>query len=314
MVINFKKMIVKKFKCHNFNILNVLFISLLFLTPFLVEAQQQPYNLLVGLPEIGTQTTLAAYIPAAFRLAIGASAVLAFVMITFGGIMYATSDAITGKEQGREYLTNAVVGLLLVVGAYAILWTINPRILNIDLNMPVPPLESLPMGVPGVGAPGVYTGARNPDGTLAGYTLTEAQVQQNTTLVNQLNSSPGRVEVNAGPCATGATQGCTNIVLLRSDVVPALKRLSTSCSSQVSGCQIVIVGGSEGGHRTHGPGMATVDLRPTSTLNTYLSRFNNRASNPTEGLRVNLPGGGVAEYEVTGSYGRSTGNHWHVQF
>ncbi len=118
----------------------------LFSLATLTYAQAQPYQLLVpSLPGIGAQqTTLTTYIPAAFRLAIGASAVLAFVMITFGGIMYATADAITQKQQGREYLTNAVVGLLLVIGAYAILYTIDPGILAIDLVMKRPPTAAPP--------------------------------------------------------------------------------------------------------------------------------------------------------------------------
>ncbi len=300
----------------NMNIKFIKFLALsifLFSIATLASAQTQPYQFLVPtLPGIGPQTTgLGEYIPRAFTLAIGASAVLAFVMITFGGIMYATADAITQKQDGRNYLTNAVVGLLLVIGAYAILFTINPNILRIELVLDRPPTAAPPQAEAVTTAQPCCTYTGN---ILNGYTLTPAQVQQNEADILRLNSIPGRVEVNAGPCTTGGTRGCTNIVGLRSDVVPALKRLSTSCNSQVSGCQIMVVGGSEGGHSTHGPGRASVDLRPTSTLNTYLSRFNNRASNPTEGLVVNLPGGGTAKYEVLGTNNRSTGNHWHVQF
>jgi hypothetical protein len=81
------------------------------------------------------QTNLETYIPGVFRLSMGIAAVMAFVMITFGGIMYATSDAISGKSQGREYVTNAVWGLLLVIGAWALLNTINPKILNFSLDV-----------------------------------------------------------------------------------------------------------------------------------------------------------------------------------
>ncbi len=98
------------------------------------------YVLLVSdLPGIEETTTLSEYLPAVFNLSIGIAAALAFVMITFGGIMYATTDAISGKETGKKYITDAIWGLLLVIGAYAILWTINPRILEFDLriNRPV---------------------------------------------------------------------------------------------------------------------------------------------------------------------------------
>ncbi len=110
----------------------------IFLGTFSVTFAIGDYTVLVPLPGIGEsdgKTNLETYLPAAFNLAIAISAIMAFVMITFGGIMYATSDAISGKSQGREYVTDAIWGLLLVLGAYAILWTINPRILNFDLDV-----------------------------------------------------------------------------------------------------------------------------------------------------------------------------------
>src|SRR5947208_2260654 len=73
-------------------------------------------------------TDLSKYLPGIFNLSIGLAAVLAFVMITFGGIMYMTSDAISGKSQGRKYVTDAIYGLLLVIGAWVILYTIDPKI------------------------------------------------------------------------------------------------------------------------------------------------------------------------------------------
>ncbi len=106
-----------------------------------VEAQT-PYTLLAPLPEIGSETTFGNYLPRIFNLAVGIAAGLAFVMITFGGIMYATSDAISGKSAGREYVEDAIWGLLLVIGAWVILNTINPQILEFNLDIPVPPQAS----------------------------------------------------------------------------------------------------------------------------------------------------------------------------
>ena len=93
------------------------------------------YTFLEPLPGIAPTATLTEYIPKVFTLSIGIAAVLAFVMITFGGIMYMTSDAISGKAQGRKYIEDALWGLLLVIGAYAILYTINPQILQFNLSV-----------------------------------------------------------------------------------------------------------------------------------------------------------------------------------
>jgi len=80
-------------------------------------------------------TTLDRYLPSAFNLTVGIAVALAFIVITFGGVMYATSDALGKKSQGKEYIENALWGLLLVIGAYTILNTINPQILNFSLNI-----------------------------------------------------------------------------------------------------------------------------------------------------------------------------------
>ena len=84
------------------------------------------------------KTTLAQYLPAIFNLSIGIAAVLAFAVITFGGITYVVSDSISGKADGRKHIENALWGLVLVIAAYAILYTINPAILEFNLNLPKP--------------------------------------------------------------------------------------------------------------------------------------------------------------------------------
>ncbi len=114
-----------------------------------VSAQTAPvrsttdYTVLAPLPGIGDggekTTTLEKYLPAVFNLSIGLAAAMAFVAITLGGITYATSDALSGKQNGRDLITNAVWGLLLVIAAWIILYTINPKILTFNLTLLKPP-------------------------------------------------------------------------------------------------------------------------------------------------------------------------------
>ncbi|MBI3305560.1 hypothetical protein HYZ82_00285, partial [Candidatus Nomurabacteria bacterium] len=40
------------------------------------------------------------------------------------------------KEAGKEKILHAVLGLLIALGAYALLYTINPALLKSDLNVP----------------------------------------------------------------------------------------------------------------------------------------------------------------------------------
>ncbi len=109
------------------------------------------YTFLEPLPGIPNGTAdLPTYIPLVINLIIGISVVLAFIMITYGGIRYATTDALSGKEEGRKDIENALIGLLLVIGAYALLATINPAMLSFDLNT-VRPIETTPIPPPGGG-------------------------------------------------------------------------------------------------------------------------------------------------------------------
>lgn len=74
------------------------------------------------------------YIPKVFKLTIAIAGALAVIMIMLGGIKYITSASMGGKEDGKEMITNAIMGLLLAIGAYIILYTINPETLKFNLS------------------------------------------------------------------------------------------------------------------------------------------------------------------------------------
>lgn len=143
----------KKYFAH----LAYLIITLTFMvgvaTP--VFAEDITYTVLAPIPgttvdpdcTVNCKTDFKTYLPGLFNFSIGLAAALAFVMITFGGFTYMTTDAIGKKEEGKKYVENAVYGLLLVIGAYAILYTINPKILQFDLNVQKPELQKYDPGV-----------------------------------------------------------------------------------------------------------------------------------------------------------------------
>jgi hypothetical protein len=70
----------------------------------------------------------------AFNLLIGFAGLAAVIMISYGAILY-MSESITGKGKGREYMLNAVIGLMLVLFTYTIIFTINPAMLDIKLEI-----------------------------------------------------------------------------------------------------------------------------------------------------------------------------------
>jgi TRAP-type C4-dicarboxylate transport system permease small subunit len=69
------------------------------------------------------------------QIFIGICAVLAVIMIVWGGIEYMTSELISGKDAGRERIRDAVFGLILALGAWLLLYTINPQLLNSEPNI-----------------------------------------------------------------------------------------------------------------------------------------------------------------------------------
>lgn len=105
------------------------------------------YTLLAPLPElcspggptpctVDTTGNLSAYLNPMIKIFIGLCAVLSVVMIVVGGLEYMTSELISSKEAGKERITHAILGLLIALGAYALLFTINPDLLKSDINPP----------------------------------------------------------------------------------------------------------------------------------------------------------------------------------
>lgn len=269
------------------------------------------YNFLVPLPGVPATSNLTTYIPAIIKLTIGIAAVLAFIMITFGGIRYATADAIGAKEDGKKHIENALWGLILVIGAYAILNTLNPKMLSFDFSTVSAPGKIVNAVIPGSQqvSPNPFTGAKNADGTYKGYTLSPDLVAVNKRIREQLGATkPNAIIVNNDPCVTGLTQGCTNVVGLPQKAITGLVNLETSCE-----CLLKVTGGTEGGHAEHAPNLPVFDLSPDQSLNTYLSKTNPEAKSPRSGTCVYVDGASY-KYENTGDNGRSSAPHWHVSY
>lgn len=104
-------------------------------------------------PCIDTQATtdnpcpFGKYLNAMIVIIIGLISVGAVVMITIGGIEYMTSELISDKAAGKEKIENALLGIVIALGSYALLNTINPKILsNVCLNIPKVEITIMPEG------------------------------------------------------------------------------------------------------------------------------------------------------------------------
>lgn len=90
---------------------------------------------LPGLSSINADTSFGEYLNFIIKFTIGFSAVIAVVLIVLGGIEYMGSDAFTTKEEAKGKITRAITGLLLALGGFLLLNTINPNLVNLKLNI-----------------------------------------------------------------------------------------------------------------------------------------------------------------------------------
>lgn len=79
-------------------------------------------------------TTLATYLTGIYKVGVALAAVLAVLMIVWGGFTYLSTDAIGNKNEGKEYISNALLGLVLAIGSYVIVYTISPNLVDIGLS------------------------------------------------------------------------------------------------------------------------------------------------------------------------------------
>jgi len=80
------------------------------------------------------------YIQYVFNLLIALASAAAVFMIVWGGFQTMTSDAWFEKKEGKNKITNALLGLVLILCSYLILKTIDPRLVAIPKTL-VEPLK-----------------------------------------------------------------------------------------------------------------------------------------------------------------------------
>lgn len=104
-----------------------------------IEAQQEKgsigsneYNLLAPIGDIEKvdSMTISDYFSKMLLILIGLCGVLAVIMIVIGGIQWMGSESIFGKTNGKSKISKAILGLIIALGSYALLNTINPDLLG----------------------------------------------------------------------------------------------------------------------------------------------------------------------------------------
>lgn len=120
-MVNFKKIILAIY-------------TFMLLAPYSLLAETHTFVPLQEIPNLTDKTNdPAAFFSSIFTLGITIAAFLAVIMIMIGGLQYMSTDKISGKEDGKDRITQAILGIILILLSVIILEIINPDILKFSL-------------------------------------------------------------------------------------------------------------------------------------------------------------------------------------
>lgn len=83
-----------------------------------------------------------------YVIALGLGAASAFGVLIYGAILWTMSGAVTSKQDAMEWISGAIWGLVLLLGAYLILYTINPTL--VALKNPGGLISPVTVAPPGI--------------------------------------------------------------------------------------------------------------------------------------------------------------------
>jgi len=182
-------------------LLTIIFILVFFAVPLFSQAADTTapatsannafnYTPMEKIPGFETETVgnFYTYIQAVYKFGIWAVGISALLMISIGGFMYITSAGNnTAMEKAKGVITDAVIGLVLALTAYLLLYIINPDLVKIK-PLPIIPAKA-PTAQPPVGGPPLApTPAKPPAGTFTciggNCSQIDNEIQNNASNVN----------------------------------------------------------------------------------------------------------------------------------
>jgi type IV secretory pathway VirB2 component (pilin) len=219
------------------------------------------------------ENALGTYLNIMLKIFIGICAVLAVIMIVVGGLEYMTSELLESKAEGKERIKGAIFGLVLALGAYTLLYTINPALLDTDLaSLKNQEVEGVSIDEEPQ-TPDPIT-KKYPNGVTDGIDWDDS--------VGTIVSMPSGVTVNKGECTKVGQQNCTSTRGLILTYIQTIKNNCLNCTLLVvnAGTEFWLHGG-KNGFTSHGPNSPTVDLRlPDNALTNYIKSGTLNPKNP----------------------------------
>jgi hypothetical protein len=101
-----------------------------------------PFALNVPIPGFTAQSSVdgnlfGQYLYAIFRYAISIAAIAATIMFIYGAFRYLVGSAVGGIARGKEIMTDAIIGFLLLISSTMILRTLNPALVKLNVLEPM---------------------------------------------------------------------------------------------------------------------------------------------------------------------------------
>ncbi len=246
------------------------------------------------------------YFNTVYKIGIGIAAVLAIIMLVFGGVQYMSTDALSGKSEGKSKMTRAIFGLILALGSFVILNTVNPKLLNFTFNIDQATISVNPDEIetsipPPMTSDGKYCINQNGGQGYSNGSFWDQNLAADSALRQQL-SGANSISVGGGGCETVGQQSCTSLAGL---VTAGILKVRDRCPT----CELTITGGTEcwlhSAKTAHGKNSPIVDLRNTGTpiLKAYIEARGN--------LKGTITGWGQL-YVVDGIEFINEGDHYHI--
>lgn len=262
------------------------------------------------------------------------TALLGFIVIIFimyGGYLYLIGGTVGGTTskkkddgsvsysnasaaRGKETMTDAIVGLVLIMLAWlltnAVIVGLTGAKLTDFLSVDCSEFESLlPDATPGGGGGGGGGGTIPPEGgggdEGGGGSDDKPGELTHDEAKEQLENHDPPIPIN-NECTGTPTKTCTSLEGVRQETIDGIMAFQEAC-----GCYVIITGGTEPGHadgeESHGTGYK-VDIDDNAAVDTYIRKNYTQVVPPTFGKeQYTGPNGEVFTFEDPPS-------HWDIKF
>lgn len=270
----------------------------------------------------------------------GFSFVVIFILVFEKGIEVAiafNSGVIAERNKGKETLRHILLGVVFLLGVWPLIYWLRPSMLSNRLTFTNTRTASV--------IPSTENNAPTPIVT-APVTAGEMTTQLGTDSVVRKKLNNAGIDTNhpGTDCSADIKKNwgrgqrpapCTSLDGLPDDTVNMLIKLQSDCGGK-SVCGIIITGGTEPGHASHGPRLPQVDLscsvsgkncsESNSKLNNFIKEKLNK--NNVSAGKININGKSWSTcFNIYGPYSKSAFNgnfffcdenipgnpyHWHV--